>query len=123
MTVTEDMRAAVLKVPPTRGRRPVTATAAPGTAPGSPHARQLTTATGARVTALEETRDALRVRAERAESDLDAARSENRRLAEQLTRASDAEADPAPAEPVPPRIRTTGRAKKTPATRAPRPEA
>jgi colicin import membrane protein len=84
---------------------------------------QLTTATNARVTALEETRDALRVRAERAESDLDAARSENRRLAEQLTRASDAEADPAPAEPAPTRTRATGRAKKTPATRAPRPEA
>lgn len=36
---------------------------------------QLTTATNARITALEETRDALRVRAERAESDLDAART------------------------------------------------
>ena len=51
---------------------------------------QLTTATNARITALEETRDALRVRAERAESDLDPARAENQRLAEQLTQTNDA---------------------------------
>jgi colicin import membrane protein len=84
---------------------------------------QLTTATNARITALEETRDALRVRAERAESDLDAARTENRRLAEKLAEASSAEADPEPAEATSPRPRTTSRAKKTSATRAPGPEA
>jgi hypothetical protein len=38
-------------------------------------------ATNARATALEETRDALRIRAERAESDLDTARTEIQRLA------------------------------------------
>ena len=36
---------------------------------------QLTAAIDARITALEETRDALRVRAERAQADLDAARA------------------------------------------------
>jgi vacuolar-type H+-ATPase subunit H len=45
---------------------------------------QLTAATDARITALEETRDALRVRAERAEADLDAARADHQRLTEQL---------------------------------------
>ena len=49
---------------------------------------QLTTATNARITALEETRDALRVRAERAEADLDTARADNRRLAERLAEAA-----------------------------------
>jgi hypothetical protein len=83
---------------------------------------RLTTATNARITALEETRDALRVRAERAESDLDAARAENQRLAEQLTQTADAEADTEPAETPAPLPRTASRAKKTSATRAPRPE-
>ena len=54
---------------------------------------QLTTATSARITALEETRDAHRVRADRAEADLDAARTENRRLAEQIAQAAEAAAN------------------------------
>jgi chromosome segregation ATPase len=41
-------------------------------------------ATDARLAALEEARDSLRIRAERAEADLDTARAENQRLAEQL---------------------------------------
>ena len=45
------------------------------------------------------TRDALRIRAERAESDLDAARTENQHLAERLTQAPDTEAaDPGPTD-------------------------
>jgi colicin import membrane protein len=43
---------------------------------------QLTAATNARITALEETRDALRIRAERAEADLDTARTESQHLGE-----------------------------------------
>jgi colicin import membrane protein len=81
---------------------------------------QLTAATNARITALEETRDALRIRAERAESDLDAARTENQRLAEQLTQAADAEATPEPADAPSQRPRTTSRTKKTSATQTPR---
>jgi chromosome segregation ATPase len=73
---------------------------------------QLTAATSARITALEETRDALRIRADRAESDLDAVRIENQRLAGQLTQAASAEADPAPAGIPSPRPRTTSRTKK-----------
>ena len=83
---------------------------------------QLTAATNARITALEETRDALGIRAERSESDLDAARTENQRLAEQLTQPTDAEADPGPVGAPTPRPRTASRAKKTSATRAARPE-
>ena len=82
---------------------------------------QLTTATSARITALEETRDALRIRAERAETDLDTARTENQRLAEQLTQAPGTDADAAPAEPSP-RPRTPSRTRKTSAMRTPRPE-
>jgi len=37
------------------------------------------------LTTAEETRDVLRIRAERAEIDLDTARTENQRLAEQIT--------------------------------------
>ena len=77
---------------------------------------QLTTATNARITALGETRDALRIRAERAESDLDAARAENQRLAERLTQATDAEAAPEPADTSSPLPRTTSRVKKASAT-------
>ncbi len=81
---------------------------------------QLTTATTARITALEETRDALRVRAERAEADLDAARTENQRLAEQLARTASAAPDPASTtEALPP---APARARKTPATRTSKPE-
>ena len=76
---------------------------------------QLTVATNARITALEETRDALRVRAERAESDLDAARTENRRLAEKPAKAADAEATPEPADTPSPRPRASSRTKKAPA--------
>jgi chromosome segregation ATPase len=57
---------------------------------------QLTTATSARISELEETRDALRIRAERAETDLDTARNENQRLTEQLSQAASTGADPAP---------------------------
>jgi chromosome segregation ATPase len=79
---------------------------------------QLTAATNARITALEETRDALRIRAERAETDLDAARTENQRLAEQLSHAPGLEAaDTEPAQTPAPRARTTSRTKKTSATR------
>jgi len=81
---------------------------------------QLTTATNARITALEETRDALRVRAERAETDLDTARTENQRLAGQLAEASVAEADPTQTDIPSPRSRAASRAKKTPAMRTPR---
>jgi hypothetical protein len=84
---------------------------------------QLTTATNARITALEETRDTLRSRAERAEADLDALRADNRRLAEKLAEAPSADANPATdstAEPLP---RTPSRARKSPATRKPHPKA
>ena len=85
---------------------------------------QLTAATTARVTALEETRDALRTRAERAETGLDAARTENQRLTGQLTQAGSPEDDPGPAGTPPPRRpRTPARTRKAPATRAPLPEA
>jgi hypothetical protein len=73
----------------------------------------------ARITALEETRDALRIRAERAETDLDTARTENQRLAEQLTQERSTDADAAPASDPSPRPRTS-RTKKTPATQSPR---
>lgn len=82
---------------------------------------QLTTATNARVAALEETRDALRIRAERAEADLDAARTENQRLTEQLADGTPTEEDPAPTAT--PRPRAPGRARKTSSTRASHPEA
>lgn len=84
---------------------------------------QLTAATNARITALEETRDALRIRAERAEADLDAARSENQQLAEQLTQAPSTEDDPELSDAPAPRRRTTSRAKKTSAARASQPGA
>ncbi len=84
---------------------------------------QLTAATSARITALEETRDALRIRAERAETDLDTARTENQRLAEQLTRAASIETDPALTGTTSARPRTPSRTKKTSATRTPHPEA
>ena len=86
---------------------------------------QLTAATDARITALEETRDALRVRAERAEADLDAARADHQRLTEQLAQvqAAVAEADPEPGDVPTTRPRTTSRTKKTSGTRATRPEA
>jgi colicin import membrane protein len=45
-------------------------------------------ATDARIAALEETRTALRIRAERAEADLDTARAEHQRLTEQLDQAT-----------------------------------
>lgn len=65
----------------------------------------------------------LHIRAERAETDLDAARTENQRLAEELARTANAEADPEPADATSPRPRTSSRAKKTSNTRAPRSEA
>jgi hypothetical protein len=85
---------------------------------------QLTTATTARVSALEETRDSLCVRAERAETDLDAARVENRRLAEQLAQAASAETGGQETDgPPAPRPRSASRTKKTPPTRPPKSEA
>jgi hypothetical protein len=74
---------------------------------------QLTAATDARITALEETRDTLRVRAEWAEADLDAARADHQRLTEQLAQvqAAVAEADPVRGDVPPPRTRSC--AKKT----------
>jgi colicin import membrane protein len=84
---------------------------------------QLTAATSARIAALEETRDALRIRAERAEAHLDAARVENQHLAEKLPRTTGTETAPEPADIPAPSPRTAGRAKKTPATRTPRSEA
>ena len=93
---------------------------------GADHERaldQLTTATSARITALEETRDALRIRAEQAETDLDTARTENQRLAEQLTQAVSTGTDPAPTGATSTRPRTPSRTKKTAATRTPPSEA
>jgi colicin import membrane protein len=84
---------------------------------------QLTTATNARITALEETRDALRIRAERAEADLDTARADTKRVAERLAQASGTEADAAPADTTGPLPRTSSRAKKTPAARTTNPKA
>jgi colicin import membrane protein len=84
---------------------------------------QLTAATSARITALEETRDALKTRAERAEADLDAARADNKHLAEKLAEAASADADATPAGTTPLRARTTTRTRKTQGTPAPRPEA
>ena len=86
---------------------------------------QLTTATNARIAALEETRDALRIRAERAETDLDTARTENQRLAERLTQAAEAETPDPEMDGTPaPRPRTASRTKKkTTSARAPRHEA
>jgi colicin import membrane protein len=82
---------------------------------------QLTVATSARVAALEETRDALRVRAERAETDLDTARTENQRLAEQLAQAVNESADDPEADNAPtPRTRAATRVKRASATRKPR---
>jgi colicin import membrane protein len=49
---------------------------------------ELHAATHARLAALEETRTALRIRAERAETDLDTARAEQQRLTEQLDEAT-----------------------------------
>lgn len=86
---------------------------------------QLTSATSARISALEETRDALRIRirAERAETDLDTARTENQRLAEQLARAAEAETPDPETDGTPaPRPRTASRTKKAAPPRAPRPE-
>ena len=65
-------------------------------------------------------RDAHRVRADRAEADLEAARAENRRLAEQLAQSTEVGTEP-PGLPSP-RPGAAGRTKKTPPTGAPRPE-
>jgi len=77
---------------------------------------ELHAATDARLAALKEARTALRIRAERGEADLDAARTENHRLAEQLAQATAADDEHShdPASTPPPR-----RARKTPATRKP----
>jgi colicin import membrane protein len=83
---------------------------------------QLTAATSARIAALEETRGALKTRAERAEADLDAARADNKRLAEKLTETGSAAADPATTGTTPPRARPTTRTRKTQGP-APRPDA
>jgi hypothetical protein len=75
---------------------------------------QLTTATSARIQAVEETRDALRTRAERAETDLDTARGEIRRLAGKPSQATGTAAGPAPAEPAPAQPRTANRPETAP---------
>ncbi|HUY45053.1 MAG TPA: hypothetical protein VMV92_04930 [Streptosporangiaceae bacterium] len=80
---------------------------------------ELHAATDARLAALDEARTALRIRAERAEADLDAARVELQRVAEKLAKATaDADEQPSPADSPPARNRrgpanTTSRAKKT----------
>ncbi|MGH3155803.1 MAG: hypothetical protein ACRDNF_04385 [Streptosporangiaceae bacterium] len=79
---------------------------------------ELHAATDARLAALEEARTALRIRAERAEAELDTARAENERLTEQLIGATaDENQHPRPADNPPPRTRrapasTTSRTKK-----------
>ena len=76
-------------------------------------------ATDARIAALEETRTALRIRAERAEADLDTARAEHERLTEQLHQVTtDTDEHPRPAFNPSPRTRrasasTTSRTRKT----------
>ncbi|MGH3274702.1 MAG: hypothetical protein ACRDNZ_10350, partial [Streptosporangiaceae bacterium] len=76
---------------------------------------ELHAATEARLAALEEARTALRIRAERAEADLDTARAESQRLADQLAKvtAADEESQDPASSPAP------RRARKTPATRKP----
>jgi len=80
---------------------------------------ELHAATDARLAALEETRTALRIRAERAEADLDTARAEQQRLAEQLDKATaDTDQHHRQADNPPPRTRraptsTASRTKKT----------
>jgi DNA segregation ATPase FtsK/SpoIIIE-like protein len=76
---------------------------------------ELHAATDARLAALEDARTAVRIRAERAEADLDAARAENHRLTEQLAQAT---ADDDHAH-VPGSTPTPRRARKTAATRKP----
>jgi colicin import membrane protein len=78
---------------------------------------ELHAATDARLVALEETRTALRIRAERAEADLDTARAENQRLTEQLAQAAD-DIDTGQTGNLTPRTRSASRAKKEAATRA-----
>jgi colicin import membrane protein len=78
---------------------------------------ELHTATDARLAALEEARDSLRIRAGRAEADLDTARAENQRLARQLTSIA-ADAHDHPSGPAGnPEPRTPARARKAPAKR------
>jgi hypothetical protein len=56
---------------------------------------ELRAATDARLAAVEETRTALRIRAERAEADLDTARAETQQLTERLAQATaDPDEDP-----------------------------
>jgi colicin import membrane protein len=79
---------------------------------------ELHTATDAHLAALEETRAALRIRAERAEADLDTARAENQRLAQQQseTAANTDEHPLAPSSQTTPRRtrKTTPAARKAP---------
>jgi len=78
---------------------------------------ELHAATAARLAALEEARDSLRIRAERAEADLDTARAENQRLAEQLAAAATDSDDHLQDSADIPAPRTTPRARKAPAKR------
>jgi colicin import membrane protein len=78
---------------------------------------ELHAATDARLAAIEEARDSLRIRAERAEADLDTARAETQRLADQLAGATADAHQPRPADDPPARTRraatgTTSRTKK-----------
>jgi colicin import membrane protein len=78
---------------------------------------QLAAATTARIAALEEACGALRVRAERAEADLDTARADNKRLAEELSKAADTDAGTTPTGTPAPRARTATRTRKVSANR------
>ena len=100
-------RATSCQGPPSRSARHHPSRASPAASEAQETARirtdhqrapdQLTAATNARIKAVEETRDALRIRVERAETDLDSARVEIRRdLAEQLTQASQRRSRPGP---------------------------
>jgi len=79
---------------------------------------ELHAATDARLAALDEASTALRIRAERAEADLDAARSENHRLTEQLTQATadDDHAHVSDSTPIPRRAGKTAATRKPPGT-------
>jgi hypothetical protein len=91
---------ALTRRPRSKGSAPIEATGEDQAARIRTDHRQaldhLTAATTARITALEESRDTLRIRAERAEADLDAARVDNHRLAERLAEAASTEADSPP---------------------------
>lgn len=81
---------------------------------------ELHAATDARLAALDEARTALRIRAERAEADLDTARAANHRLTEQLAQATadDDHAHVSDPSPAPRRARKTTATRKPPGAQA-----